>query len=59
MQEQWRIRITGNKRKEVDVNLLIQAVIALGKQFAEEDRVMSARHKTEEVDDTASSGGSS
>ena len=34
--QQWRIRIRGTPRKEVDRALLIQAVIALGKQLQQE-----------------------
>jgi hypothetical protein len=34
--QQWRIRIKGFHRQEVDKALLIQAVIALGKQLASE-----------------------
>jgi hypothetical protein len=36
--QQWRIRIKGNPRQGVDKALLIQAVIALGKQRANEAR---------------------
>jgi hypothetical protein len=32
----WRIRITGSQRKNVDTELLIQAVIALGEQLSDE-----------------------
>lgn len=31
----WYIRIEGKRRKEIDVHLLAQAVIALGEQFRE------------------------
>lgn len=34
----WRIRIRGKQRQEIDLNLLVQAVIALGYQLAEEAR---------------------
>lgn len=37
MQEQWRLRVRGKQRKQLDVNLLIQAVIALGEQLAAEE----------------------
>lgn len=33
----WYIRITGKRRKEIDVHLLAQAVIALGEQFREQE----------------------
>lgn len=34
--QQWRVRIHGKHRREVDKTLLIQAVIALGKQLTRE-----------------------
>lgn len=33
MQQQWRIRIRGQQRKAIDVALVVQAVIALGRQL--------------------------
>lgn len=39
MQQQWRIRIKGGQRETVEVDLLIQAVIALGRQLAEEEHI--------------------
>jgi len=38
MAQQWKVRISGEQRKEVDVSLLIQAVIALGRQLRSEAR---------------------
>jgi hypothetical protein len=38
MEQQWRIRVRGTMRTEVDVNLLVQAVIALGEQLHAEQR---------------------
>ena len=35
----WLIRITGNRRREVDLDLVVQAVIALGHQLAQETRL--------------------
>lgn len=32
----WYIRITSDRRKEVDVNLIVQAVIALSEQLRQE-----------------------
>ena len=34
----WRIRVTGTQRKEVDADLLMQAVLALAEQLREEER---------------------
>jgi hypothetical protein len=34
----WYIRIIGKRRKDVDLNLIVQAVIALGEQLREEER---------------------
>lgn len=34
----WLIRITGRQRREVDIDLIVQAVVALGHQLAEEER---------------------
>jgi hypothetical protein len=38
----WYIRITGKRRKDVDLNLIVQAVIALGEQLREEERKAAA-----------------
>lgn len=42
MQQQWRIRIRGTQRREVDVNLIVQAVLALGRQLRDEARKHAA-----------------
>ena len=36
--QQWRLRVKGNQRQEVDVNLLVAAVIAFGEQLQAEER---------------------
>ena len=36
MAQQWRVGISGKQRKDVDLDLLIQAVIALGEQLRRE-----------------------
>ena len=36
MTQQWRIRITGKPRKEPDIALLVQAILALGRQMERE-----------------------
>ena len=38
MAQQWRINVKGKQRQDVDIDLLIQAVIALGHQLREEQR---------------------
>jgi hypothetical protein len=40
---EWRVRVTGKQRKDVDTALVIQAVIALGKQLERERREQAAR----------------
>ena len=36
MRQEWQIKITGKQRKEPDKELLIQALIALGRQLQRE-----------------------
>jgi len=38
MGQQWRVRITGVQREVVDIDLLVQAVIALGRQLSKEQQ---------------------
>jgi hypothetical protein len=38
MAQQWRISVTGKQRQDVDIDLLIQAVIALGYQLRAEQQ---------------------
>lgn len=45
MAQQWRIGIRGKQRKDVDSNLLIQAVIALGHQLREEQQKQDSKKK--------------
>jgi hypothetical protein len=47
MSGQWRIRISGKQREPVDRDLLVQAVIALGRQLRDEEH-SSARSAREE-----------
>jgi hypothetical protein len=42
----WYIRITGKRRKEIDVHLLVQAVIALGEQFREQENPRAEEDET-------------
>lgn len=51
MQQQWRLRVKGTMRTEVDVNLLVQAVIALGEQLHAE-----AQQQERERDQSAAEG---
>jgi hypothetical protein len=36
MGQQWRVRIIGVQREAADIDLLVQAVIALGRQLLKE-----------------------
>ena len=36
MTKQWRVRVHGKPRKQPDIQLLVQAVLALGQQLAQE-----------------------
>ena len=36
MTKQWRVRVSGKPRKQPDVALLVQAVLALSEQLAQE-----------------------
>ena len=36
--QQWRIRVRGRQREQINVDLLVAAVIALGEQLAAEER---------------------
>ena len=38
MAQQWRVRITGKQHKSVDIDVLVQAVVALGRQLSEENQ---------------------
>lgn len=40
---QWRIRIQGKRREQANIELLIQAVLILGRQLAEEQRQAEAQ----------------
>lgn len=35
--QQWRIRIRGKQRDQVAISLVVQAVLALGKQMRQEE----------------------
>jgi hypothetical protein len=37
-QQQWRVRVTGKQRKQVNIDLLVAAVMALGEQFGSEQQ---------------------
>jgi hypothetical protein len=36
MTKQWRVRVSGKPRKQPDIALLVQAVLALSEQLAQE-----------------------
>lgn len=36
---QWRVRMSGTRRETVDIELLVQAVVALGRQLAREQHI--------------------
>ena len=44
--QQWRVRIKGQHRRELDTALLMQAVIALGKQLQTEARIVEQEDET-------------
>jgi len=46
MAQQWRISIKGKQRHDVDIDLLIQAVIALGHQLRDEQQRQPASNDT-------------
>jgi hypothetical protein len=51
MQQQWRIRVRGQQRKQIDVDLLVQAVIAVGRQLWDESK-STATGTTSSSDET-------
>lgn len=44
----WYIRVTGKRRKDVNIDLLVQAVIALGEQLREEYRQRQSEPRGEQ-----------
>jgi hypothetical protein len=51
--QQWRVRIKGKPHQEVDTALLMQAVIALGKQLQTEARTAELEsYETKRREDT-------
>jgi hypothetical protein len=38
MLEQWRVRIRDKRRESVDLDLVVQAIVAFGRQLWEEQR---------------------
>lgn len=39
MAGQWRVRVSGTRRDAVDIDLLVQAVVALGRQITREQYI--------------------
>jgi hypothetical protein len=58
MAQQWRIGISGKQRKDVNINLLIQAVIALGEQLRDETQ-RQHQNTNPEPQEQPSKGGNS
>lgn len=56
MAQQWRIGIRGKQRKDVDIDLLIQAVIALGHQLRDEQQNGNAGTKPAPQEEKSSEG---
>lgn len=50
----WYIRVTGKRRKQLDVNLLVQAIIALGEQLRDEERQRQSEPRGEQSPPLAS-----
>lgn len=48
MTQQWRVRISGKPRKDPDIALLVQAVLALGEQMQREASERSAVEQKQE-----------
>ena len=51
---EWLIRIIGKQRKDIDLDLVVQAVVALGRQLAEEARRTEAERNDEAASKTTS-----
>lgn len=48
----WLIRVTAKRRKEIDKDLLVQAVLALGRQLWEQEQ--QAKHTARRSGEVAS-----
>lgn len=53
MQQQWRIRIHGKQRNQVAISLVVQAVLALGKQLRQEEAAKQLPNETPTVEQPA------
>jgi hypothetical protein len=42
MGQQWRVRIIGEQRETADIDLLVQAVVALARQLARDQAACTA-----------------
>jgi hypothetical protein len=56
MAGQWHVRIAGKQRESVDIELLVQAVVALGRQLAREQNVPLDRVERPDSTNNASQG---
>ena len=57
MAQQWRIRIRGNQRKDLDIDMLMQAVIALGQQLRDEQHDSNSGTKPVNQEEQTPEGG--
>ena len=46
MTKQWRVRVSGKPRKQPDIALLVQAVLALSVQLAQEQAEREAQPRS-------------
>lgn len=49
VQQQWRIRISGQPREQLDTALLVQAVLALGEQLHREAQERAEAENSEQA----------
>lgn len=59
MTQQWRISVKGKQRQDVDINLLVQAVIALGHQLRKEEQRNQSPSNGTSIEPTEQSKGGS
>ena len=50
----WLIRVIGKRRKEIDKDLLVQAILALGRQLWEEEQAAKRARAAKPADGEAS-----
>lgn len=57
MTKQYRIRIRGKQRAQIDVDLMTQLVVMLGRQLAQEAQEREARKRPQDVSEPGSETG--